>query len=804
MSRPTGTRLFPYYFLFGLIAIAGYLSATNLATAIGRPFGGFYATFNHATNVWSISAATPPWWPVLASGQLRYDDQLVALNDQPYDATINAQFAKLYQNTSNSVASLTIRRQGQIQKITIPIQPFTVGNYLDLDLPDILVSLGFWLLGLAVFSTQAQNPVNRVFALAMSCIAGALWLSVPGLFSEVDGLSRMLVLFWVWVAAPVGITVVYLTALFPRPLHRSIINWLRLAYVIMLSIAGLYMVSYVSSWLTPTTPFLQTVFKVCEFGIIGSFGLGFLLYGARLLYLLTRPSLSRRLRRQSAILALGALLALPHVVIIVIRSLVGSSEDYFALGLDLRYLTLAIPITFAFVILRYQTLQRINPVVAIVFIIATSALFASVMAWILRLLDPAWANTLIISPFVPLFFISLVTAGFYSLQNTLRGTFSKVFQWEFRGYTSVHKFTQQVISRPESASVSLTITKALIEKLELECASLWIINTPAAALHLNAQSGVWPSPPPEYLPLWPATQTRPVRLLGGQPDSRPTPNWLSDLTQNGAIEIAAPLIASNHLVGVLGLGKRWDEEIFDDRDLDIIELAAQEAALFILTAQQIEELRQVPLQITAAQERERFKIAQELHDTVQQFLGSLPFYLQVSSKNARTDPATTEAILQRCINDVETAAQVVRQIRSNLAPFQLESGLLIPLGNLVQGFQIRTGLQVQTNFDSTADLLLTTEARHALYRVVQQALDNAAAHAEASAVILGLKIHDKRLYFTVTDNGHGASPESLKKAESEGSFGLVSMRARITSLGGEFEFASSAQAGSTVEGWLPF
>jgi signal transduction histidine kinase len=234
-----------------------------------------------------------------------------------------------------------------------------------------------------------------------------------------------------------------------------------------------------------------------------------------------------------------------------------------------------------------------------------------------------------------------------------------------------------------------------------------------------------------------------------------------------------------------------------------MELIAQQAGLFLLTALQIEQLRQVPQQITTAQERERFKIAQELHDTVQQFLGRLPFFLEVSRSAARSNPAETEAVLARCIADVENAAQTVRQIRNNLSPLQLERSLSQPLLLLIEGFGTRNHIETKLEMSSEVDAQLSAEARHALYRVVQQALDNVAAHAEAGHVTVALAEKDGRIQFTVTDDGRGSTDAQRARAGEQGSFGLKSMEARITSLGGEFAIRSAPAAGTTLSGWLP-
>jgi signal transduction histidine kinase len=788
-------------FLFTLVFFVGLLAALNLAAAIGQPFGGFFVGYSHAANFWQMEASTPPWWPVVANDILRYDDALITIDNQPYNSTAYTAYRAAQAAGRDSVL-LVIRRDNFPIEVYIPLRTFTLGNYFDIKLPDLINGMGFWLLAVAVFRARAHDPVNRVFAIACALAGGAIWLTIPGLYIEAPILTRGLQLIWVPIASFVGVLFIHLTLLFPAPIRRPVVRWMPVLYAAMTIVVLLYIVSFVTRWIYGGTPFTNSLGTWANWAVIGSLGVGVAAYLARLARLLSQREASRRLRRQSAFLLFGVALAVPYVLVIVFRALAQGAQTYFWNGLDLRYLTLAVPIAFAFVILRYQTLQRIHPIVAAVFILAASALLASVVTWIMRLLEPNWVNALNWSPFVPLFLVALVTGIFFSLQNTLRGAFSKVFQWEFRSYTAVRKFSQQVVSQTDYASLPAAITIALIEKLELDCASVWLWDASNRSYRLAGRAGKWPVPPPDLLPAGEPTHglVRPVRLTT---ETDAAPGWLDSVRQIGTVEVVAPLSVSGEAVGLLGLGKRWDEEIFDNRDLEIIELVAQQAALFILTAQQIEQLRQVPHQITTAQERERFKIAQELHDTVQQFLGRLPFYLQVSRDNARVDPAETESILQRCIADVESAAQAVRQIRHTLAPLQLETSLVQPLTTLVDSFRARTGLETQSDFSPAADSQLGPEARHALYRVVQQALDNVAAHARASRVTVTLHTHNDHLHFLVADNGRGVTDAERRKAEARGSFGLLSMRARITALGGEFNFDSSPETGTQISGWLP-
>jgi signal transduction histidine kinase len=483
----------------------------------------------------------------------------------------------------------------------------------------------------------------------------------------------------------------------------------------------------------------------------------------------------------------------------------------------LRYLVLAVPLSIAFVILRYQTFRSPHPNLIGVFLLASSALFASVCAWVFRLLDPTWADSSILAPFVPIFLATFLSGLFWSAQNSWFGAFTRFFNWEQRSYEAVQQFTHQTVREIDLSDLPNVIANSLVENMELERAMVWLWDEEDRIFALSGSAGDLPAntnsnPAPASQQA--ASVTFPQNLV---PDSKSIfpqiirlhsaevqiPNWLIPLDESGAVEVIAPLSMHDRPVGLLGLGKRWDEEIFDKRDLVIVDLIAQQAALFLLTAAQIEQLRQVPEQIASAQERERFKIAQELHDTVQQFLGSLPFYLEVSREAIQGNPEEAGAVLARCINEVESAAQTVRQIRNNLSPLQLEDGLIRPLEALVENFRTRTGIPVQFQLTPEADAVLTPGARHALYRVAQQALDNITAHAEASQVEIKFERQGERVYFEIRDDGQGSSVEQRKRASEQGSFGLTSMQARIAARGGQFSMDSKTGEGTRISGWLP-
>jgi signal transduction histidine kinase len=785
--------------LMGIILAFALAVVFNTAREIGQPFGGFYANRSHSRNLWQVDAPTPPWWPALSEAGLRYDDVLLEIEGRPYDSGAYQLYAEAQKEGKNQV-TLTILRDPTNLRQNVPIKIFTLSNFLELKLPDLLIGLGFWLLAAAVYRTRPEETINRIFAVACSLTASAIILTIPDLFPETGWLTKLLQLGWAFSAPFVGSAFIHLAILFPKPIRFGSLKWLNLLYVAMAFVASTYAFSMLLNWQN-SAPALSGLFsRVSNAAVIGIFGLSTGFYLARLLWLAWQPNSSRRLRRQVMLLLIGLALALPYVLIVVLRALISGTQSYFWNGLDLRYLVLAVPLSFAFVILRYQTFQRTPPVLIGIFILASSALVGSIGAWIIRLTEPEWVNSLNWPPFVPLFLVALISSLFWSTQSSWWGAFSRLFQWERRSYGAVRQFGQQVVNQSDLAQLPETIAAALVKNMELERAAIWLWDEKEANYRLAGKAGEWPLAPPTQLS--PAPNFVAFQSIRVQAEGESLPDWQSSLGHNEMIEVVTPLAVSGRPVGLLGAGKRWDEEIFDERDLEVIQLIAQQAGLFLLTAIDIEQLRQVPQQITTAQERERFKIAQELHDTVQQFLGRLPFFLEVSRSAARTNPAETEAILGRCLVDVETAAQTVREIRNNLAPLQLENSFNQPLRMLIEHFGSRNQLEIQVEISADVEACLSPEARHALYRIVQQALDNVAAHANASRVSIKLGQNDGRIHFGITDNGQGFSESQRIQAEQRGSFGLKSMEARITSLGGEFAIESTA-AGTQVSGWLP-
>ena len=194
-----------------------------------------------------------------------------------------------------------------------------------------------------------------------------------------------------------------------------------------------------------------------------------------------------------------------------------------------------------------------------------------------------------------------------------------------------------------------------------------------------------------------------------------------------------------------------------------------------------------------AQEAERKRVAQELHDEVGQALTAVMLQL---SRLAKRAPAELEAELREAQETTRASLDDVRRIARQLRPEALDDlGLVPALGALATTFAERTGIRVRRNLDDPLPPL-APEAELALFRVAQESLTNAARHAAASRVDLRLQAVDEGVLLRVRDYGKGldgARPGS----------GIRGMRERAVLVGGDLTIDEPSGGGVEVRLKIP-
>ncbi|MFE9022523.1 sensor histidine kinase [Streptomyces sp. NPDC007808] len=189
-----------------------------------------------------------------------------------------------------------------------------------------------------------------------------------------------------------------------------------------------------------------------------------------------------------------------------------------------------------------------------------------------------------------------------------------------------------------------------------------------------------------------------------------------------------------------------------------------------------------------AQEAERRRIAQELHDEVGQSMTAILLGLKRAADHA---PAPLREELHEVQEITRGSLDEVRRLVRRLRPGVLDDlGLVSALTALTEDFATHTGLRVTRRFD--ADLpALEPETELVLYRVAQESLTNVARHADAEQVTVALRHTEDSAVLTVTDDGSGIG------ARSEGA-GIRGMRERALLVGGSLEITPAPRTGTRV------
>lgn len=275
-----------------------------------------------------------------------------------------------------------------------------------------------------------------------------------------------------------------------------------------------------------------------------------------------------------------------------------------------------------------------------------------------------------------------------------------------------------------------------------------------------------------------------------------------------------PLMSSDKILGVIKLflkkGARRDTRregfllTIADVLVGIIKRKKAEEAL----QESEKQLRILSSQLISAQENERKRVAQELHDGIGQRLAAIKFKIESTQfrKRKSVSPAKDNP-MNDIIPMIQTAVEEVRRIQMDLRPAILDDlGLLATIGWLTREFHaIYSAIQVVNQIDIT-ESDVPNPLKIVIYRVLQEALNNIAKHSQADLVRLSLRKTDAGIELTIEDNGQGFNLEEVRlvdPAHGKG-FGLASMRERTELSEGTFSVKSTKGIGTTLRASWPY
>ncbi|WP_239490981.1 sensor histidine kinase [Luteitalea sp. TBR-22] len=211
--------------------------------------------------------------------------------------------------------------------------------------------------------------------------------------------------------------------------------------------------------------------------------------------------------------------------------------------------------------------------------------------------------------------------------------------------------------------------------------------------------------------------------------------------------------------------------------------------------QSYDRIRDLAGRLLTAHEEERARIARELHDDISQQLALLWNDLEFAGGVA---DAGLGAANEHALVRLQGITRSVRDLSHRLHPAKLRLLGLVPSLHALAREMSMSGLKVTVHAEHMP-LRLAPELALCLYRIVQEALQNAARHGQAHEARIHLAAHQGEMTLEVQDDGIGFDPHSVQSS----GLGLMSMRERLDAVGGHLELHSRRGAGTTLRVLAP-
>ena len=229
----------------------------------------------------------------------------------------------------------------------------------------------------------------------------------------------------------------------------------------------------------------------------------------------------------------------------------------------------------------------------------------------------------------------------------------------------------------------------------------------------------------------------------------------------------------------------------------IVRLDRQTRSRYVELARSRQALRQLSARLDDAQETERRAISRELHDEVGQSLGALLVDIGRLSTALSSDRPEVKTQLDNLKSVAEQTFQNVRNIALLLRPSMLDD-LGVAAALEWQGMEVSRRSEIEVSVDSEGVPEELPDAyKICIYRLVQEALNNAVRHSGARNASVVVERLTDSIVVRVTDDGHGFEPASR-------GMGILGMEERVKRLGGTLRVESQPGEGATVTADLPF
>ena len=262
-----------------------------------------------------------------------------------------------------------------------------------------------------------------------------------------------------------------------------------------------------------------------------------------------------------------------------------------------------------------------------------------------------------------------------------------------------------------------------------------------------------------------------------------------------------PLFARGDVAGLFSLSKR-EAGYFNHEHVRLAEAMSSQASVAVENAILFEQMqastarmRSLSRRLVEAQESERRHIARDLHDEAGQALVSLRIGLRLLEREIDEGGAASGRVAE-LVQRTDAIMDGLHRLAMDLRPASLDHlGLEAALRQYAEAAWSKLGHAVRYSARGFTGERLPMVVETALFRVVQEALNNVARHADATQVDVLVEHRGDRVMVMVEDNGIGFDPDQVRRGDH---LGLLGLRERAEALGGTLAVESAPGKGTTI------
>lgn len=386
--------------------------------------------------------------------------------------------------------------------------------------------------------------------------------------------------------------------------------------------------------------------------------------------------------------------------------------------------------------------------------------------------------------------------------------------------------TSQLLATDRPQEIVDSLCREVLEHLDCHAYFNYLVDEAQGRLHLNACGGVSPeiARKIEWLDLGSAVcgcvARDGCRILAENVQTTLDPR--TDLVRSIGIQAYAchPLWNQGQVIGTLSFGSRT-KTTFGEDELALMKAVADQVAIAMQRLRLVEslehrvaqrtaeaeqrtmQLRTMAAELAEAEQRERRRLSQVLHDHLQQLLVAAK--MKVARVHRRTDNPSLGRIVAEVGELLDQAITESRSLTVELSPPVLyDAGLTAGLQWLGRQMEEKHGLPIVVQADPSAEPS-EEGTRVFLFQAARELLFNVVKHAQAELAWVCLsKTAEQHVCLEVADNGVGFDPQQLRTStDSHGGFGLFNVRERLELLGGRLEMEAGEDGGTRVKILVP-